>query len=157
MENLIYPDGLVVDHNGPTVSVAFGGGDLGNLMISPRIEYNMSNHHLEVNAELITIDTAINIPWSHSIVFMGPPIESASVLRWNGTASSFFTVTPRIILKGGPGITTEIPYHQVADMFTGKMECLEVNFDLITNTPSSYPVRGDLLIDCKMPDWVFPH
>lgn len=157
MENLIYPDGLVIDHNGPTLSVASGGGDLGDLMITPRIEYNMSDHHLEVRAELITNSTIIQIPWSHSVVFYGPPIESVTVLKWDGIASNFFTVTPNIILKGGPGITTEVPYYQVTDMFTGKTECLEVEFDLIMNTPSGYPVRGDLCIDCKMPDWVIPH
>lgn len=157
MENLIYPDGLVVDHNGPVVRVASGGGDLGDLMITPRIEYNMDNHHLNVYAELITNGNMITTPWNHSVVFMGPPIESVSLLRWSGIASDFFTVTPNIILKGGPGITTEVPYYQVTDMFTGKTECLEINFDLSISTPSGHPVRGDLEIVCKMPDWVIPH
>lgn len=157
MENLIYPDGLVVIHNGPMASVASGGGTVDNVLIAPRIEYNFDDHLVKVYAELITTEDAVSAPWSHSVVFMGPPIESVSV-RWNGLARDFFYVTPNIILKGGPGITTEVPYYQVVDMFTGKMECLEVKFGLHhMSKPAGISVRGDLYIDCKMPDWVIPH
>lgn len=156
MENLIYPDGLVVIHNGPVTSVASGGGTMDNMIITPRIEYDPGDHLVKVYAELITTEDAVSVTWSHSVVFMGPPIESVSV-RFDGIARDYFYVTPNILLKGGPGITTEVPFYQVPDMFTGKTECLEVEFALHTSKPYGLPVRGELYIDCKMPDWVIPH
>lgn len=156
MENLIYPDGLVVVHNGATVSVKSGGGNLGNVMITPRIEYNSSNQHVDVHAELMTTNDAVDVSWTHRVVFMGPPIESVSV-RWGGQAADYFYVNANILLKGGPGITTKVAWPNIADMFSGKTECLEVEFALSRMKPAGYPVLGNLFIDCKMPDWLSPH
>ena len=152
MENLIYPDGLVVTHNGPTVSVASGNA----YPVIPQINYDFADNHVKVHIEIITSDEAINVPWSHSVVFMAPPIESVSV-RSYGMAMEYFDPTVNILLKGGPGITTYATYYDVTDMFTGKKECLEVNLDLFRSKPAGLATSGYIDIDCKMPDWVVPH
>lgn len=153
MENLIYPDGIVIYHNGPDVSVASGNG----YPTIPQIYYDSADHHVKVYIDLITSDEAINMPWpGHNVVFMGPPIESVSV-RWNGQAADFFDPTVNILSKGGPGTTTGVAWSEVADMFTGRNECLEVEFDLIRSKPAGLATSGHLSIDCKMPYWVSPN
>lgn len=152
MENLIYPDGLVVIHNGPTVSV-LGKADQ---PVIPQIEYDYNDNHVKVYIEFISDESETSATWSCSTVFMGPPIESASI-RWSGTAADFYYPTANIILKGGPGITTDVTWPEVADMFNGNKECLEVRFDAMKMKPYGLAVRGDLFVDCKMPDWVIPH
>lgn len=151
MENLIYPTGLVIGHNGPDVSVALGNA----YPVIPQISYDSADHHVKVYIEIITSDEAINVPWSHSVVFYGPPIESVSV-KSGGMAMEYFNYTVNILLKGGPGITTYATYYDVTDMFTGKKECLCVNLDLFRSKPAGLTTSGYISIDCKMPDWVDP-
>lgn len=152
MENLIYPDGIVIYHNGPDVSVLSGNG----YPTTPQISYDFDDHHVKVQIELITSDEAISVPWSHSVVFMGPPIESVS-MTWVGMATDYFDPTVNILSKGGPGITTGVAWPEIEDMFTGRNECLEVKFDLIRSKPAGLVLSGNINIDCKMPYWVSPH
>lgn len=152
MENLIYPDGIVIYHNGPNVSVKSGNG----YPTIPQINYDSADHHVKAHIELITSDEAISMPWSHSVVFMGPPIESVSV-RWDGMAADYFDPTVNILSKGGPGITTGVAWPEIENMFTGRNECLEVDFVLIRPKPAGLATSGLIDIDCKMPYWVSPH
>lgn len=152
MENLIYPDGLVVRHNGPMVS-ALGQTEP---PVIPLIEYDSSDNLVKVHIEFISDESETSATWSHSTVFMGPPIESVS-MKWSGMAADYYYPTANIILKGGPGITTDVTWPEVSDMFNGRKECLEIRFDAIRMKPYGLAVRGDLFAECKMPDWVIPH
>lgn len=159
MENLIYPTGLVISHNGPEVSVSEGN----YRPFIAQIHYEPSDHHLKASVEVINGMAITDMPWSHRIVFMGPPIESVS-WTWNPNAHDATDATryfyPYVnilsnVSNGGAGIT-KVAWNDVADMFTGKNECLEVEFRLVMPHPNTTTV-GYLEIDCKMPDWVFPH
>lgn len=152
MENLIYPDGLVVRHNGPTVSVS-GETDP---HIAAGIHYDYDDNHVKVNIDFTSGEAEMSGTWSCSTVFMGPPIESVS-MEWSGNAVRYYYPRANILLKGGPGITTDVAWTEVADMFNGNKECLEVRFSAAGPKPQGLVMRGVLSVDCKMPDWVIPH
>lgn len=157
MENLIYPSGLVIAHNGPTVSVSEGN----YRPFIAQIHYEPTDHHLKAFVQVVNGMPITDMSWSHRVVFMGPPIESVS-WTWNSNAhgetdaTRYFYPSVNILSEGGPGITTEVAWPNIADMFTGKNECLEVEFRLLMPHPST-TTNGYLDIDCKMPDWVVPH
>lgn len=156
MENLIYPTGLVIAHNGPTVSVS--EGDYRPFIA--QIHYEPSDHHLKAYVQVVNGMPITDMSWSHRVVFMGPPIESVS-WTWDSDAhdandaTRYFYPDVNILSNGGAGIT-EVTWQDVAGMFTGKNECLEVEFRLLMPHPDMTTV-GYLEIDCKMPDWVVPH
>lgn len=153
MENLIYPDGLVIAHNGPMVSIASGNfPPVG----SSWVNYDPDDHHVKIHLDFYSDDSETNGTWDHFVVFMGPPIESVS-MRWDGQATEYYSANANIILKGGPGITTEVSYDDVVNMFNGNEECLEVRFDAMKPKPGGVNASGVLNLDCKMPDWVIPH
>lgn len=157
MENLIYPTGLVIVHNGPVVSVS--EGDYRPFIA--HIYYESTDNHLKAFVQVVNDMPITDMSWSHRVVFMGPPIESVSTEWYSNDhgeldATRYFYPTVNILSNGGAGTTTTVPWPNVADMFTGKNECLEVEFRLLMPHPNM-TTSGYLEMDCKMPDWVVPH
>lgn len=156
MENLIYPTGLVIAHNGPTVSVSEGNYH----PFTANIHYEPTDHHLKAFVRVVNDTAIIDMSWSHRVVFMGPPIESVSWVWYSNShdetdATNYLYPSVNILSNGGAGIT-QVAWVDVADMFTGKNECLDVEFRLLRPHPNMTTV-GYLEIDCKMPDWISPH